>query len=388
MRKNYDISKLESYLMRLKDSPSIIYLNNIKTELNKLFDEAECLDVIYTKNTDKLLFGICVMPYIDNDTVGTILVSDEKVKINKYYIEFDSKLFDKDLTDKEMTALVLHEIGHLVTNDIPIKQLRRAIDDYFLNNDSQLSLKDTAQYKQILSFGMKDTLIKITSIFFRDEEVVSDAFVSMCGYGEYLESALNKITENVYGMTKGVKAPKLAILNWCFRLYSNVKMKRIPALHLLNKSKSYTGSTLEKREIDNVIRALNRIDTDIIEESTLFLEEVKKKNSIFSQLKLNGLKSIENDYYEFAIRMKNSDTEDEVMYTIRQINLRLSILADYIENDDLTESDKTRWMNLYQKYADLREKALSKKIYNKKNYGLFFDYNQLDKPDDDKDIYF
>lgn len=377
-----DASNIEQKVNAIKDNPNVINLDALRTELNVFFKRnlapAECIDVLYTKNTDKLFFGMCVMPYIDKDMVDNILITDNKIVINKYYLELDSKLFDKDLSAPEITALILHEIAHMVTNDKPVEQLRRVIDSYLLNSETILSLKDSAQYKQILILGMKDALIKFTSIFYRDEEIKADALVVAFGYGGELESALVKCTSNLPGLIKGVKDPKLTMLDWCFRLYKNVKYGRIPALHLLNKTKALTSSNLQKREMENVIRALNRIDTDMVTESS-YITEAAKKNSLFSQLKYNGLRGIEEDYYEFLIRSKNSDTEDDAMYTLHQINMRMSILDDYITREELTDQERGKWVDLYEKYKELREYLSRKKIYNKKNYGLFFDYNQLDR---------
>ena len=76
---------------------------------------------------------------------------------------------------------------------------------------------------------------------------------------------------------------------------------------------------------------------------------------------------------------RNADTADEAMYALRQINARLAILEDYIRNNELDEIEKQRWTELYIKYRQIRDDLAKKKIYNKRNYGVFFDYNQLDK---------
>ena len=201
----------------------------------------------------------------------------------------------------------------------------------------------------------------------------------MCGYGEDLKSAESKITSNIWSTTVGVKEPKLVILDWVFRVYTNIKFARIPAIKTLQKSKSYTGSTLEKKEIDKVIAAIQRIDTDLVEESTNLLEGVKKKNSLFRRLRINGLRSIEDDLYEYRVRAKNAKTEDEAMYTLRQINTRLAILDDYIKYEDLDDSERDKYVDVINQFRDIREYLSTKKIYNRKNYGIWYDYDQLDK---------
>ena len=136
---------------------------------------------------------------------------------------------------------------------------------------------------------------------------------------------------------------------------------------------------LEKKEIDKVIKAIQNIDTDVLGESTELMESVKRKNSSFKRLKVNGLRSIEDDLYEFRMRAKAAKTEDEAMYTLRQINARLAILDDYIRYEDIDEEERQKYVELIMQYKEVREYLSTKKVFNKKNYGIWFDYDQLDK---------
>ena len=382
-KKGYNLSKLDSVSKRFVSStnhPTVSILNDLKKELNNLFTEAKCEEIIYTKNTDKLFFGACVTPILNNEETLEIVLGDNEFRIKKYFLELDSKLLMIGLTDREFTAILLHEIGHMVINDIPVKRVRQNIDKYFQDKDQILSLKASAQYTQLLNFAIKDTLKKVTSIRYKNnEEVLADSFVAMCGYGQDLISAESKITSNIWSTTVGVKEPKLIILDFVFRVYTNMKFARIPALKTLEKSKSYTGSTLEKKEIDKVIKAIQNIDTDVLGESTELMESVKRKNSLFKRLKVNGLRSIEDDLYEFRMRAKAAKTEDEAMYTLRQINARLAILDDYIRYEDIDEEERQKYVELIMQYKEVREYLSTKKVFNKKNYGIWFDYDQLDK---------
>lgn len=381
----YKFENIESVLIRIQSAnpyPTSAMLNDLKKELNKFFTGTECVDIIFTKNTDKLFFGMCVMPVIKDEDVMKIITTDEKMQIKKYYLEIDSKLLNLSLTKEEFAAVLLHEIGHMIINDQPIEMVRNSIDTYLADNDEIISIKDSAMYNKILNFGIKDTLRKFTSMLFKDNsEMIADAFVSSCGYGEDLISAQDKICNNAWGLSKNVRAPKIVILDWVFRLYKNVKFGRIPAIKTLEKSKLCTGSKLTKQEVDKVIKVLNKLDSDLIEESTYLLESVKKKKSFVERLKINGLRSIEDDYYEFKVRIKNAETEDEALYALRQINSRLTILDDYLMSEDLDQAEYDKWHSLLQKYKSLRDDIAAKKIYNKKNYGIWYSYNQLDSDD-------
>ena len=273
----------------------------------------------------------------------------------------------------------------MVLDDIPAKQVRAAIDKYFTRNNKTINLKSSAQYTQLLSYAIKDTMIKATSLrFASDDEVKADAFVTACGYGDELISAENKIVTNVWGLTKGVKAPKLAVLDWVFHLYTNVKFNRIPAIHTLQSSKKFTASVLTKKELDNVINALNRIDTDIMNEATVLIQEAKK--GLAAQMKINGLRGIQNDFYEFQIRAKATTTETDQLYLMRQINARMTLLQDAINEGDMTDAERKKWYQVYEDYENLRRLVANKKI-STKQYGLWTDLSMLDDDQFEKSMY-
>ena len=380
----YSLSNIEKIFARLIESdtfPTKSQLTDLQKELNKFFTESNCLGVFYTRNTDNLFFGMMVMPVLTNEEVLDIVADNDPVRVKKYYLEIDSKLFTIDLTARELTAALLHEVGHLVMDDVPTKKVRLAIDKYFAQKDQTISLKNSAQYSQLLSFAIKDTMIKLTSFLYSgDNEFRADAFVAACGYGDELMAAQGKIASNAWGLNKSAKAPKLVILDWVFHLYKNVKFNRIPAINTLRSAKRNTGSVLTRKELDNVINALNRIDTDVVNEGAFLLEAFNKKKGLAWQIKQNGLKGIQNDYFEMKIRSKNAKEEADILYLMRQINSRMSLLQDAIDEGDMTEQEKEKWLDLLFQYGDLRNTVSNLKVSNK-NYQLWFDYDQLDELD-------
>ncbi len=383
----YSLSNIEKIFARLIESdtfPTKSQLSDLQKELNKFFTESNCLGVLYTKNTDNLFFGMTVMPVITPGETLDIVADNNDVKIKKYYLELDSKLFTIDLTAREMTAVLLHEVGHLVMDDTPTKKVRLAIDKYFAQKDQTISLKNSAQYTALISYGIKDTMIKLTSLMYSgDNEFRADAFATACGYGDDLMSAQGKIITNVWGLTKSTKAPKLVILDWVFHLYKNVKFNRIPAINTLKSAKRNTGSVLTRKELDSVINALNRIDTDVVNEAAFLLEAFNKKKGLAWQIKQNGLKGIQNDYYEMKIRSKNAKEEADILYLMRQINSRMSLLQDAIDENDMTEQEREKWVDLLFQYGDLRNFVSNLKVSNAR-FGLWYDYSQLDELDRQK----
>lgn len=388
----YDFKSLESAVASFRASESKSDLPAIQRELNKFFKDSECIDILYTKNFDKLFFGICVYPILDNNDINQILTDDRNtVKINGYYLEFDSKLFDIGLTSAEITAFLLHEIGHLVNNQTPINTVREAIDKYMAEMKTEISLNDSYNTSEFLGFAIRDTIRKATSLFTKsNEEIMADEFVFLCGYGDELESGFKKVTNNMGELNKNV-SNKFIVLSWALQIYKNMKFQRNIAIKNLNNCKRYTGSVLEKRELDNAADSLARVDLDAIRECTEYYDEIRvktaclleseaqKNGSFIGRIQRKGLKGLEEDVYEYKMRIRNIEEKDEAILLMRQLNSRMSVLDDYLTySGDIPAKDRERWEATYDKYDELRDELSKKTVYNQKNYGLWFDYNQLD----------
>ena len=350
----------------------------VKDALNSIFlKDATCDNFIYTVNTDKVPFGCITMPKMGADTINNLMVMGDPVRFTNYEIEIDSKMFDYGLTNEDVAAIMLYNIYHLVCDFTPARRVREMIDAWLTNRDTNIVIKDSIQFQAILAFGLYDAINQFTSCLYLPDEVVNDPFLDSLGF-ENFEEALQKLYREIPGCENEVRRqPKLSMLDWCLRLYTDVDRERVPALHLLDKCKKITASVLYINRMNAVINALNRIDTSLYTESADMYITESKKRVFFAALKYAGLRDLENDLYEFVIRAKNAETEEDVMYALRQINSRLAILDDFIiENPEDPELD--RWIALKEQYMVIRYKLAKQKIYNKRNYGIFINYNQLD----------
>ena len=377
---NYDFSEFRNILFDIKmNGATASKLNNLKAELNSFFRDSTCLDVLYTDNTDKLFFGMAVIPKITGDDAIRILQSDEPLRLNQYYLELDSKIFSPtlDMDSNELVAVLLHEVGHVVNDSKPIEQVRVAIDTYLAKNNEHFVITDSIHYRELLAFAIKDTVRKFSSMFEKekDDELIADEFVTMYGYGQYLETAFDKIVRNSFNINRNVNN-KLIVLSWTLRLYKDVKLKRIAALRALNKGKALAASRLEKREIENVMRRLNRIDDEALIESVI--DNLKAKyNATIKQIKYKGIRAFEDDLYEYNMRVRNIEDEEDALYILRQINTRLAIIDDYVSTERLEEREQKRWFDLMDKFQKLRDDLSKKAIYKNKTYGIFVQYPDI-----------
>ena len=365
-----DCGEIEQCIFGIKNSPSTGRLNALKGALNDTFTDIKCKEVLYTKNTDKVFFGMCVMPVINYHDVNKILVDNDISNIDKqYYLEFDSKLFEIGLNTQELTAVLLHEIGHIVINmEKQLDELVNAICMYMSVNRETIDLNKSSNCKEILAFGIANSLRNIGSLFI-DDEVGADSFAVQLGYGNELQSALKKIVRKAPSANKDVKN-KLLVLQWTLRLYKNLKLRRIPAIKTLQKAYAMDGSELEKREINKCMRRLSKLDEDDLVNESVLLHE-KFELSIFRKMKQKGIRGIEDDLYEYTLRVKSVDEQDEALIILRDINSRLAILDDYLTDKNLSDAERDRWLDVRKKYLMLREELSKKTTYDDKYYGLF-----------------
>lgn len=343
-------------------------LNRLKNELNRFFKGQKCKEVLYTNNTDKVFFGMSVSPIMRDDDVVLILNSDEKYMIKEYYLELDSKLFDRDLdlTSEELLAVLLHEVGHMVNTTEPAENARNVLNLYLAKTNQELDIAQSINRQAILSFGLRDVMRKTISIFEKDqvEEITADEFVYKCGYGEQLESALNKIVKKRNSIANN-KDNKLSMFVWSLGLYKNIKMQRIPALRLIRKGKQISSSKLQTRDLERLERNLKQIDLNAVSEASF--DNLKKmyKDRI-DRLKYKGVKGLKEDYYELALRAKNVDLSDEALIILRRINTNMSIIQDYLDSENLDPKTREEAFAVYSMYDELRVKLMKKETFKDK----------------------
>lgn len=371
-------------------APNMSNLADLRTIINSIFDENKCLDVLYTLNTDKQFFGIRINPAMSASDATVILSTDEKVRLVNYQIEFDSKLFDIGLSGDELVAITIYEIASMMDNTEIFDNLRALIDCNVVTNDDVISIRDSINYAQLIIFAIKDTMYKLSSMIFKDEpeDLLANPATAATETGESLLSAREKIISSISGLGDTFRTPKPVILEWMFLMYRDMKINSGIISDTLNDAKAFTASRLEIAEIDKTLDAVNRIDNSIIESKNIDLNHFFEKKhlsslneiSLFRSLKKNGLRGIENELYEYTMRVKNCTDADDAYLVMRGINNRLGVLEDYIYSEQLTDSDRRHWEEVAQAYRDLRV-ILSKKKLEGKQYGLFFDYNKLDELD-------
>lgn len=375
----YDFSNLEYACATIIESDGRKGLDSLKKELNRFFKDSKCREILFT-HSDSLFFGMCVYPHVDKELVTEILQDDKPVRFKEYTIEIDARVLHPMLMiePSELLAMLLHEIGHIVNDPTPVNEVRKAIAVQLTKKGDSLNIPKTAQYYTILSYGIKDTVRKLTSMFFvyKNGEVLADEFVHACGYGEPLNNVFNKICKSGMKINDGT-ANKLTSLGWTLSVYKELKIKRIPALRLLNKMKSISGSTLEKREMEIMENSIKNIDDNNLNEccdytnreNYYIFNETKSevKQSKWAQMRkqsaVKNIRKFEQDLYEYKMRIRHVADEDDAYYLMRMVNTRISVIEDFLDHERLSEQEHKRWWALLEKYYSLREELANKTTY-------------------------
>ena len=175
---------------------------------------------------------------------------------------------------------------------------------------------------------------------------------------------------------------RFAILSWVLKIYKSMKYIRMDALDTLFNSLRYEPSKLIIGQINKMIHALKYVKKgdgkSYLNESVVSEGFKDFISSIGSKYKYNAYKTLEDELYEYTLKVKNVELDDEALYLLREINTRISLISEYVMNyaDATTDKDKLMLKNykeLLDKYCKLRSDLAKKTTYKEKYLGLFVD---------------
>lgn len=337
--------------MKIKPHESNRICDSIKASVNKLFPDAECQDVIYTDNTDKMFFGIIVMPVFSHEEITQIVTTDDDwIKVKKYKVEIDSKIINGfvPITVDEITAFLLHDIGSLTNTNKPIIEARYYLDKAISVSSNSFKISDYSSYIELLGFGIKFTIRYLTSIFCNNK-YVSNTFDDSIGISRFIESGLSKLINNgdIWDKESNNKG---IVMDWIVRLYSDILKNRIPAIHTLNKCIDIYGSQLIKFELKNLILRLNRIDdfSLIKEEVSIPDQDIQKK--IFKESQ--DIVKLEDTFEEIkALPVTNMN---DLYRTYHRITTNIALVEYALEDDNLDKKSYYKLEDMLEYYKGLK----------------------------------
>ena len=384
--------------------------NTIKRELEKEVS----IEIIH--NTSNIFFGMNIYPHPSelSSIAGRLLTKDvtpsklteQWQDIEKWCIEIDDLLFEDinlDVQPDELTALLLHELGHVVLSDEVPKSVLKSFKINFHKRELVFKniFMDSSSF--ILRKMMTFPFIEACSNkgFFKagfgrgvdlKREFIADEYVQKCGYGQALYNFIEKLIaygeSDMINKTNAEKENEIGIItNWAFdnihslskrrgKLYKalKVEMKRNPSNVVKHVCLDLNRSIF--RESENDFKNTNVVVTESIVMNTL-----NKAAGNFNRFvdKHNRVKPCKvRDLDIFAVEIANINTVDDKMYVIECLHDeldRVEYALMLIENghEDRVTQSKNSLMVYRENVLKLIKDAKIAPIPEER-YGLFIKY--------------
>ena len=203
---------------------------------------------ITNQKMSEKFFGMRVFPKIEElDEFCKELVNEESDKLIKFndltkrwktidswFLELDGIIFDRNtinFTPKELTALTLHEIGHIIYSDTPIEGFYRA----YREAKVRMTIADRATQKLMYNIYMVPLSIACMQRRWVNDrnqinvEIVADKTVTELGYGDYLVEAFNKIMRQFGSIDSNknqLQAELDTSIEWCNKNIADVMLRK------------------------------------------------------------------------------------------------------------------------------------------------------------------
>ena len=261
---------LENACVQLKQAyiddqePSTDLNRIIMDSLNKIFESKDgagivissrCISVLFTNNTDKFLFGVYVNPDIIPGQVMQIITSDEPFCNNwckNYSVEIDLSLF-KVLSGQEVAAYIIEDVSSML-NESSIDEVRYIFDRILINNGEYIDIKQSINYSQILIYGIKNVLQKVSSLLYKYPDAIgSNDYAEAFGITDVLKDIAGMVRKNAFGMEDITNVPKLSVIQWVLMVYKDLDINYKLIESTLLEAKELTGSVLERKEIEKTL---------------------------------------------------------------------------------------------------------------------------------------
>lgn len=304
----------------------------IQLALNKEFN-CNCQGVyILDNNMDKYFFGACIIPTEDEcyKIIDNMVRADENIKFERcssFVINIDSKLlYDVCATPREVTAVLLHEIGHKAFSAIKKVELKQKLIYSSMEQGvepSQIREKYIACKGVLMTPVINMFTSSFTSIGLI-KEIGADSFAIRYGYGRDLADLLAKLKEidsRRSLFVKGRKSDDDALMKWSIDNMINFSMRRKSILRTLerqNDDSNFIG-------VNNLIKSqINKLKNTRVSFKGLQIANKLKSESFksFVDMKTKGMSQLELD--ELAVEIDRIEYHEDKAYLINRIHKDIS----------------------------------------------------------------
>ena len=355
-KNNFD--SIESAFFVLKgDSQNKEAIQLIKESLEKSFGcefDINVLQIDGIEDNNKNLFVMSVYPEMPVvDKIITAVMSDKSTeavkalweKNKKWTIEIDSRILDDnviDCTKEELTAVLLHEVGHIVCSSSIPNRVSLILRYEIMKSSfkSRMMLKDKV-FRTIMSLPILDACVSdnkrdMTSI---KEEIKADKFVRKMGYQKELYSVLTKIIKkNKYTNSRSINDKMKEISKFSSQTLDEFQARRDKiAKNMVVNLKEHCQSPYINNVLDTF---LETVFEDNLESKSIingrkveYMQEradklIQEGFFLFGPKNLSRIDPSEIDYIDVKINSIKNDSDK--MMVISYIHSKLDMVDYYI----------------------------------------------------------
>jgi hypothetical protein len=350
-----------------------------------------------TVKDQKSFFGMSVTP--DKSTVDKIaqaIVNPETplstikslwASSKSWRLDIDTSLFEF-LSPNELTAITLHEIGHIIDSDSAPERIQRVVQ-YTIASSSigQKAIMAETPFTKIISIPIvaacqfsydKDSIKK---------ELKADQVAARNGYADDLVSAMSKIERHLKNsnlLNASPDADLVASTDYTVKMADQLS-KRKSALtknDLLSLKKHLPGNTYLYESVEDSYQSIFMESGDEREDykRMTFIQDLVNhivQESYYSELGGHKLKPIERNQIDYIrIKVSNIHTINDKLMIISYINGKIE-LAEYYVNilQDKKASKKYKVPHreeqlqaIIEELQRLKEVAMNKQIEDEIKY--------------------
>lgn len=413
MSKKESLIFVESCIRNIQHEKEIN--KNIKLIENAIKREFDIQLEISIIDNKKTFFGMCIYPSPEEmDVLTDILINSsdntksgfkfsDAERIHREYmtktakvVEIDSMLlYDHNInaTAGEITAILLHELGHIVSSNSMINRLTRA-KEYLMvkcDNKTRRLIPIIPMIPQLFSL----VVLQIFSYQFNVQllkEKQADELALKEGYGEELFSVLGKLIANGKGdqvkkSNKEIDKDVEVTIDWLIVNIKELEYRKDRLKRSLKILKLTSPSKYLARQISYIADSIFRNDEKRMVEKAVMINEA----FIFSNLKSKKMKApsgamdnggrvrklVARDLDIYRAELERVNTVDDKIFLLERLYDLLDV-AEYALY--MLETDPRRVMqseatikNYIDAVQDIIRLTNEKKI-SKEKYGLFIKY--------------
>lgn len=357
----------------------------------------------------------CILNEIKNEKISFKKLRERWNSIENWNLEIDSRCLDRNeinFNPQELTALLIHEVGHVIYSDTPIERFYREFNEAKL----KFTLADRAKFKFV-------TFLYIIPLYTTSiahnfgvgkngilEEKKCDALTKLFGYEKHLINACTKIIKR-YGssifkndneMDKRLETEFI----WCNSnitelierkhtlknelVYKTLKTKSFPIKAMYMKLLSKIGIYIKDKKtglaMESVFESIDKIDLnecEICVNNNLsniegYLTNLKNNSEIAKEAFFkNKNKKIDVSEYDIdAIDIESDRIENHhdrlfVLDLIYELLEKIDIIEEMSEMDNSIKRKYTSKIKPFRdRLYEIRNKVMKKKDFDKE-YKLF-----------------